>query len=169
MYGCIWTRQVHGAARRPRCSNSCAATVCSCDGSIVGLGAIRCATTGERLLVPSKSDVPMTRWAAHALYASLMSAGVRIYEYRPRMMHAKTVVVDRHWATLGSANLDYRSFFLNYELLLAMTAPDDCELLSRQFWEDASTSRLILGDGWSRRSWTSRLLEVVGRALRRWL
>ncbi len=130
-----------------------------------------CARRGVdvRLLVPAKSDVPITRWAAHALYASLMSAGVRIYEYLPRMLHAKTVVVDGRWATLGSANLDYRSFFLNYELLLAMTAPDDCALLSRQFCEDVSTSRLVLGDRWSRRSWTNRPLEAIGRALRRWL
>ena len=130
-----------------------------------------CARRGVdvRLLVPAKSDVPITRWAAHALYGSLLSAGVRIYEYLPRMLHAKTVVVDRHWATLGSANLDYRSFFLNYELLLAMTAPDDCELLSRQFSEDVSTSRPVLGDKWSRRSWTNLPLEAIGRALRRWL
>ena len=130
-----------------------------------------CARRGVdvRVLVPSKSDVPITRWAAHAFYASLMFAGVRIYEYLPRMLHAKTVVVDRHWATLGSANLDYRSFFLNYELLLALTAPDECELLARQFCADASESRLIRADIWARRHWTSRLLETIGRALRRWL
>ncbi|MEO8310525.1 MAG: phospholipase D-like domain-containing protein [Caldimonas sp.] len=130
-----------------------------------------CARRGVdvRLLVPAKSDVPITRWAAHAFYASLLSAGVRIYEYLPRMLHAKTVVVDRRWATLGSANLDYRSFFLNYELLLAMTAPGDCEALVRQFCEDASTSRRILGDRWSGRSWTNLPLEAIGRVLRRWL
>lgn len=130
-----------------------------------------CARRGVdvRLLVPAKSDVPITRWAAHALYASLMSAGVRIYEYLPRMLHAKTVVVDRHWATLGSANFDYRSFFLNYELLLATTAPDDCERLHRQFCEDISASRLVHGDRWSGRSWTNLPLEAIGRALRRWL
>ncbi len=130
-----------------------------------------CARRGVdvRVLVPSKSDVPITRWAAHALYASLLSAGVRIYEYQPRMMHAKTVVVDQRWATLGSANLDYRSFFLNYELVLAMTTPDECELLGQQFREDLSESRLILAQTWSQRHWTRRLLEAIGRAVRRWL
>jgi len=130
-----------------------------------------CARRGidVRVLVPSKSDVPITRWAAHAFYASLLSAGVRIYEYRPRMLHAKTVVVDRRWAALGSANLDYRSFFLNYELVLAMTTPHECELLGRQFCEDLSESRSILAETWSRRHWTRRLLEGIGRAVRRWL
>lgn len=49
--------------------------------------------------------LPITR-AAHALYASLLSAGVRVYEYLRRMLRAKSVAVDRRWATLGSANLD---------------------------------------------------------------
>ncbi|MEO5734391.1 MAG: phospholipase D-like domain-containing protein, partial [Rubrivivax sp.] len=132
---------------------------------------LACARRGVdvRLLVPAKSDVPITRWAAQALYASLIAAGVRIHEYLPRMLHAKTVLVDRDWATLASANIDYRSFFLNHELLLTMTAPDDCERLRRQFCEDALTSRWILGDNWSRRSWKNLPLEAIGRALRRWL
>ncbi len=132
---------------------------------------LACARRGldVRLLVPSKSDVPIAQWAAHALYASLTSAGVRIYEYLPRMMHAKTVVIDQRWATVGSANLDYRSFFINYELLLTTTAPDDCERLSQQFCEDMSASRPVVGDSWSKRAWTNRFFEAIGRALRRWL
>jgi cardiolipin synthase len=90
-----------------------------------------------------------------------MSAGVRIYEYQPRMLHLKTVVVDRRWATLGSANLDYRSLFLNYELPLSMTASDDYELLGRQFCEDLSTSRRILSERWSARSWANLPLEAI--------
>jgi cardiolipin synthase len=122
-----------------------------------------------RLLVPSKSDVPVTRWAAHAFYGALMSAGVRIYEYLPRMMHAKTVVIDGRWATLGTANLDYRSFFLNYELLLAMAGSRECALLEQHFFDDLSESRPIIADSWPRRRWAEKLLEGVGWALRRWL
>ena len=122
-----------------------------------------------RLLVPSKSDVPITRWAAHAFYGALISAGVRIYEYLPRMLHAKTVVIDGRRATLGTANLDYRSFFLNYELLLAMAGPRECALLEQHFFEDLSESRPIVADTWARRRWAGKLLEGVGWALRRWL
>jgi cardiolipin synthase len=122
-----------------------------------------------RLLVPSKSDVPITRWAAHAFYGALMSAGVRIYEYLPRMLHAKTVVIDGRWATLGTANLDYRSFFLNYELLLAITEPRECTLLEQHFFEDISESQQIIADVWAKRQWAEKLLEGVGWALRRWL
>jgi cardiolipin synthase len=79
------------------------------------------------------------------------------------------VVVDRYWNTLGTANLDYRSFFLNYELLLVMTTGDDWERLSQKFCQDLSSSHLILGDRWSKRSWKNWPLETIGRALRRWL
>jgi cardiolipin synthase len=122
-----------------------------------------------RLLVPSKSDMPITRWAAHAFYGALMSAGVRIYEYLPRMLHAKTVVIDGRWATLGTANLDYRSFFLNYELLLSMMGRRECALLEQHFFQDLSESQLVVADTWARRRWAEKLLEGVGWVLRRWL
>jgi cardiolipin synthase len=122
-----------------------------------------------RLLVPSISDVPITRWAAHAFYGALMSAGVRIYEYLPRMLHAKTVVIDGRRATLGTANLDYRSFFLNYELLLAMAGPCECALLEQHFIDDLSESRPVVADTWASRRWAEKLLEGVGWVLRRWL
>ncbi|WP_207215746.1 phospholipase D-like domain-containing protein [Pseudolysobacter antarcticus] len=65
-----------------------------------------------RLLVPSRTDVPLTRWAAHDFYTALIGAGASIYEYLPRMMHAKTMTIDSKWAVLGTSNFDYRSFFL---------------------------------------------------------
>ena len=71
-----------------------------------------------RVLLPRKRDVPLVSFAAEATYASLLAAGVRLYEYQPRMLHAKTAVVDGTWATVGTANFDYRSIFLNCELNL---------------------------------------------------
>lgn len=132
------------------------------------MNAARCGID-VRLLVPSKSDVPITRWAAHAFYSELMSAGVRIYEYLPRMLHAKTVVIDGRRATLGTANLDYRSFFLNYELILVMKATRECELLEQHFLEDLTESQQIIANTWARRRWAKQLLEGVGWAMRRWL
>lgn len=122
-----------------------------------------------RLLVPASSDVPITRWAARALYDALMSAGLRIYEYQPRMLHAKTAVIDGDWATVGTANLDYRSLFLNYELVLAIREPGICAELERQFLDDLAESQLILPASWKRRHWVGRLLEFVGWTVRRWL
>lgn len=122
-----------------------------------------------RLLVPSRSDVPITLWAAHAFYSELMSAGVRIYEYLPRMLHAKTVVIDTAWTALGTANLDYRSFFLNYELILVSKRAHECALLAQHFLQDLMESKEIQPNTWARRRWTRKLLESVGWVMRRWL
>jgi len=122
-----------------------------------------------RLLVPARSDVPLTRWAAQAFYAALIAAGVRVYEYLPRMLHAKTVAIDGRWAALGTANFDYRSFFLNYELVLAVPDARVCGLLERQFLHDLTESLPVSAEGWARRRWPQRLLEGVGWTVRRWL
>ncbi len=122
-----------------------------------------------RLLVPSRSDVPLTRWAAHAFYAALIAAGVRVYEYLPRMLHAKTVAIDGRWAALGTANFDYRSFYLNYELVLAAADARVCGLLERQFLDDLTESLPVSAGRWARRRWQQRVLEGVGWAMRRWL
>ena len=69
-----------------------------------------------RVLVPAESDVPVAQAAGRFFYGPLLRSGVRIFEYLPAVLHAKTVVVDGSWALVGSANLDFRSFSLNFEL-----------------------------------------------------
>ncbi len=122
-----------------------------------------------RLLVPAKSDVPLARWAARASYSVLLHGGVRIFEYTSRMLHAKTAVVDGSWATVGTANLDYRSFFLNHELNLVSRSPDLCDRLQAQFEEDLIQSREIIAASWPQRPSIERVAEAVGWAARRWL
>ena len=122
-----------------------------------------------RLLVPSQSDVPIARWAAHAIYGALIAADVRVYEYLPRMLHAKTVSIDGNWAAIGTSNFDYRSFFLNYELVLATQEPQFCMLLEQAFCDDLAESVAVTAEKWAARRWPRRLLEAIGWALRRWL
>ena len=122
-----------------------------------------------RLLVPAKSDVPLTRWAAQAAYAGLLQDGVRIFEYQPRVLHAKTAVADGDWGTIGTANLDYRSFFLNYELNLVSRDPQLCGELERHFMQDLEESKEITAGAWARRPRRRQLLEAIGWMARRWL
>ena len=122
-----------------------------------------------RLLVPRKSDIKLARWAAQAAYAGLLNGGVRIYEYLPRMLHAKTIVVDSNYATVGTANIDYRSFFLNYELNLFTRDSALCRQLTSQFQKDLKTAEEINTGKWNRRSWGDQLFELVGWLARRWL
>lgn len=122
-----------------------------------------------QLLVPARSDVRIAQWAARAFYARLIKAGVGVHEYLPRMLHAKTLVVDGRWAAVGTANFDYRSLHLNYELLLATGQAEVCAQLERQFTVDLGQSRRVTARDWAARSWIHRLKERIGYSMRRWL
>lgn len=68
-----------------------------------------------RLLLPAKSDHPLVYYAGRSFKDDLLRAGARIFEYYPAMIHAKAVMIDSHFVTLGSTNMDQRSFRLNFE------------------------------------------------------
>ena len=121
-----------------------------------------------RLLVPRKIDVRFVGWAAHAAYANLLDAGVRIYEYLPRMLHAKQMVVDGNWATLGTANVDYRSFFLNYEVNLITRYPTLFQSLHAQCSTDLGEADQIVTSRVQNRSWREHVPEACGGWARRW-
>lgn len=122
-----------------------------------------------RVLVPRKSDVQIVQWASHAAYANLLLNGVRIFEYLPRMLHTKTIVIDDNFATIGTSNIDYRSFFLNYELNLFSSSKNLCIQLYDQFNNDLKEAEEIHSGSWKQRHWNLRLLEWVGWLARRWL
>lgn len=122
-----------------------------------------------RLLVPRVTDVRPTRWAAQAVYGELLAAGVRIFEYLPRMIHAKTAVADGEFALLGTANLDYRSLLVNYELVLASRDRGLCTELHAQFLRDLAAAEEIHLAGWRGRGWPLRLAQVLSWGIRRWL
>ena len=122
-----------------------------------------------RLLLPRKSDVPVVQWAAHAVYAGLLEAGVRLYEYLPRPLHAKTAAIDGEWSIVGSANLDYRSFGVNYEMTLIARDPALAQRLTEQFVRDLEESEEVVSERWARRPRSQRAYEWIGRAVQRWL
>jgi cardiolipin synthase len=122
-----------------------------------------------RLLLPGRSDVPLAQWAGHAVYAPMLAAGVRIFEYGGRVLHAKTAVADDGWATVGSANFDYRSFFVNDEINLVADDPDFVTAIALQFERDQAASVEILEASWRRRRMTAPVAEAVGWWARRWL
>ncbi len=122
-----------------------------------------------RLLVPRSTDMRLARWAANAVYACLLDAGVKIYEYLPRMLHAKVAIADGKRATLGTANLDYRSLFQNYELNLVSRDPNLCCRLQAQFEVDLTQASAVCARRWRQRRWVPRLAELLGWSVRRWL
>jgi cardiolipin synthase len=89
-----------------------------------------------RLLVPERSDKWLVRLAANSYFPALLEAGVRIYRYQRGFLHAKTLVVDDWMSSIGSANMDVRSFQLNYELDAFLFGKETCEQMAAQFLAD---------------------------------
>jgi cardiolipin synthase A/B len=106
-----------------------------------------------RLLLPgNRMDAPVVRWAAQRYYEQLLKAGVRIYEYQPTMMHAKSLAVDRRWSVVGSANMDVRSKELNQESVIGILDEGFAAQLEDTFLADLDDAREITLDYWRRRS-----------------
>lgn len=130
-----------------------------------------CAERGVdvHVLLPAVSDVPLARWAARAEYGRLLEAGVRVFEYGPRLLHTKAVVADGAYASVGTANLDVRSFFLNEELNLFTRSPDFCHTLEAHLLAcESEAAEVDLGQ-WQKRGRLSRVAESAAWLLRYWL
>jgi cardiolipin synthase len=105
-----------------------------------------------RIMVPRDCDVRLVGAAARRYYRRLLESGVRVFEYLPSMLHAKTMVVDRSLSWMGSANMDIRSFRLNFELGTLVEDPAFAADLATRFEADlleSSEVRLADVDAWS--------------------
>ena len=118
-----------------------------------------------RLLLPSRSDSLVVQFAARSYYPRLLEAGVRIFEYERGFLHAKTLLADDWVGSIGSANMDMRSFHLNFELNAFVHGPDFCAQLADQFEQDLDRSREVTLDVVRRRSFPKRLLCATARLL----
>jgi len=118
-----------------------------------------------RVLVPAESDVPVAQAAGRFFYGTLLRSGVRIFEYLPRVLHAKTVVVDGSWALVGSANLDFRSFSLNFELGALVFDRAFAALLEERFSHDLAESREVTLSEVGRRGFGDRARLGLARLL----
>jgi cardiolipin synthase len=104
-----------------------------------------------RLLLPGKSDVPLVRHAGHGYYRRLLDLGVRIFEYRAAILHAKSLVADDYVSIVGSTNLDFRSFHFNAECNLVILDEDVGGTFAAAFEDDLTRSKEITAAGWRRR------------------
>jgi cardiolipin synthase len=111
------------------------------------------------LTVSDQTDVKSTWYAGRARYEELLSAGVRIFEYQPVMMHAKTLIVDGRWAALGSMNADNRSLSLNEETVLMMLDERLARTLEQQFNDDLGFAKEIKLEEFRKRGRMERLKE----------
>jgi cardiolipin synthase len=98
------------------------------------------------------------RVASRQALGRVLAGGVKVYEYTPALMHSKTLVIDGTWASIGSANLDNRSFALNHEVNLAVHDPGIARRLEEIFQDDLRFAREITYEAWKRRG-AGRILE----------
>ena len=112
-----------------------------------------------------ETDIKSTLYAGRARYEELLEAGVRIYEYLPTMMHAKTMVVDGTWATVGSMNADNRSLSFNEESNLLVLNEVVAERLERLFMDDLEHSREIDLATFRRRPIHQKAFELAAHAM----
>ncbi|MBI4485878.1 MAG: cardiolipin synthase B [Acidobacteria bacterium] len=115
-----------------------------------------------RVLVPGRlADQRLVRLASRRMYRELLDAGIRLFEYRPAMMHAKALMVDGTWAVVGTTNVDNRSFEHNDEVNVAFRDPAITERLLRDFETDLAMSDEITSPTWRARPVVEKLVEPV--------
>jgi cardiolipin synthase A/B len=121
-----------------------------------------------RILVPGPHiDKGLIRVAGRAAYERLLDAGARIFEYQPTMLHAKSMVIDGSWASVGTVNFDNRSFQLHDEVTLCVWDEAFAARLGEAFEHDLERSEEIDPSRWRRRSPHRRASEAVTKLLRR--
>ncbi|WP_051242370.1 phospholipase D-like domain-containing protein [Azohydromonas australica] len=122
-----------------------------------------------KMLLPSRSDSSFVLAAGRAYYQALLDAGVELYERRDALLHAKTAVIDGVWSTVGSTNLDWRSFLHNQELNAVVLGPVFGARMREVFNADLAASQRIDPAEWARRPLKQRLAEQAARLWSWWL
>jgi len=105
-----------------------------------------------RLLLPGVSDIPFVKYASRYLYKRYMKKGIRIFEYAESILHAKTAVIDGIWSTVGSSNLDRRSFRKNLEMNAVILDQEFGEKMEQVFLNDIKKSKEITLNLFEKRS-----------------
>ncbi len=124
---------------------------------------------GVTLILPSQTDSWLVFHAGRGYYERLLRAGVKIHERRGVILHSKTALIDGVWATVGSTNLDWRSFLHNYELNAVVLGSEFGKQVQAMFDKDLAASDAITLEEWERRPLKLRLKELFARVWEYWL
>jgi cardiolipin synthase len=122
-----------------------------------------------QLILPSQTDSALALNAGRSFYDVLLEGGVRIFERQGTLLHSKTAIVDGVWSTIGSTNLDWRSFLHNDELNAVILGREFAAEMQAMFDNDLAASKEIEPAAWSRRSPARRLKEWTARIWQFWL
>jgi len=122
-----------------------------------------------RIILPSNTDSWLVFHAGRSYYAELLGAGVKIYERHDALLHSKTALIDGVWSTIGSTNLDWRSFLHNEEVNAVILGQEFGAQMQSMFETDLASSSPITLEQWEQRSIGDRLKETLARIWEYWL
>ena len=122
-----------------------------------------------RIILPSNTDFWLVFHAGRSYYAKLLVAGVKIYERRDVLLHSKTALIDGVWSTIGSTNLDWRSFLHNDEVNAVILGQEFGAQMAAMFNADLAASDAITLESWTRRPLGNRVKEITARLWEYWL
>lgn len=121
------------------------------------------------LVLQGMSDSELVLRAGQSYYEELIAAGVRIHERSDTLLHAKTTVVDGVWSTIGSSNVDWRSFLHNDEVNIIVLGAEFADEMERLFQADVLQAERITSETWKERSLWRKMQERFGRLFEYWL
>lgn len=139
------------------------------DETVKALGDAARRGVDVKLLLPGSTDTTLTLNAGRYYFSELLKSGVKIYERRNVMLHAKTMVVDGVWSTVGSTNMDFWSFSSNDEVNAAILDKGFATEMAKMFAEDLAASHEILPEEWKKRPLFSKIKEWLAHRFKRWL
>ncbi|WP_462411764.1 cardiolipin synthase [Neobacillus sp. Marseille-QA0830] len=136
------------------------------DASILDALRIACLSGVEvNIMIPDKPDHPFVYWATMFHIGRMLETGARVYIYKKGFIHAKTIVVDKEIASVGTANIDFRSFRLNFEVNAFLYDHALAEKLAEIFMDDCRDCNLLTLKEYQNRSLWIRFKESVSRLL----
>jgi len=118
-----------------------------------------------RIMIPNKPDHPFIYWATLSHIGGLLSSGAKVYIYEKGFIHAKSIVVDRNMNSVGTANIDMRSFKLNFEVNAFIYDQETSEILAQAFEHDILDSTRLTEELYNKRSRWIRFKESISRLL----
>lgn len=133
------------------------------EGLLKALQTASLAKVDVRVMIPMKSDSALLRYASFSYIRECLQAGIKIYLYKPGMLHSKMLLVDDEMVTVGSTNFDFRSFEHNFESNMFVYSGEFNAEMRRHFISDIESCERVLSYHWARRSRKSKILESVTR------
>ncbi|WP_226670592.1 cardiolipin synthase [Metabacillus litoralis] len=118
-----------------------------------------------RLLVPKRPDKKIVYYASRSYFPELLDAGAKVYEYEKGFLHSKIVIVDYELASIGTANMDMRSFHLNFEVNAFLYRTGSTQTLVNEYIKDIEESKEIVMDEFVKRSIVKKLFESTARLM----